>query len=78
MSVIFRADIIREKEGVARKVEELGSQLAAYKRTAADCETSARFYSQEAARLTREAEEKRAEASRLQEEVKMLLAAKQF
>ena len=51
---------------------ELGSQLAAYTRVAADCGTSAEFYRKEADRLTKEAGDKTTEANRLMQESRSL------
>ena len=74
-----RAEIIRERQQVEAKVTELGSQLAAFKWEAANCETSSREYQREADTLAREAADKRSEAGRLQEEVRRLQAqAQQF
>ena len=74
-----RVEIIRERQQVEAQVTELGSQLAAFKREAANCESSSREYLREADSLAREAADKRSEAGRLQEEVRRLQAqAQQF
>ena len=72
LSVIFRAEIIRERKEAQRKVDELAVQLAGYKRSSADCWTSAQFYKQEAERLSSEAQQKTDQANQLTMEARRL------